>query len=85
MAYSTSNPPKCLVPGVGGGPGIWVYTSADTRTTVEGGSYFSNATALGMKVGDVVVVIVTPGYLATTHAVTAISLGAATVNAAVLS
>lgn len=55
MAYSTDNPPRMAVPGVGGGtPSIWVYDSADAATTVRGASYISNGDELGMKKGDIV-------------------------------
>jgi hypothetical protein len=84
MSYSASIPPKLLVPGVGGGPGIWIYTSADARTTVEGASYFSNAKQMGLKLGDVVIVIYTTGYVTTIHSVASVSGNAATLNAAVL-
>lgn len=87
MAYSTSNPPKLLAPSMGSGqPALWVYASADAHTDVDATDYFENGRNLGMKVGDVVHVIVTPGYTVTTHAVSAIDAdGAATVSAAVLS
>lgn len=84
MSYSTTIPPKCVLPGVGGGPALWVYTSADARTTVEGAGYFTNATDLGLKLGDIVIVVYTTGYATTIHAVSAVSAGAATINAAVL-
>lgn len=84
MGYATTIPPKCLIAGVGAGPGLWVYTSADARATVEGAGYFTNATDLGLKLGDVVIVVYTTGYVTTVHAVSAVSAGAATINAAVL-
>lgn len=59
MAYSTSSPPNKLVAGTmdgTGGPSIWSYVSADAIGTVKGASYFSNGDALGMKVGDFVLV-----------------------------
>ena len=53
MAYATSNPPKLLVPSVGGeGPALWVYYDGDDDATVNGAGYFSNGVALGMRVGD---------------------------------
>lgn len=59
MAYSTSAPPNKLVPGSldgTGGPTVWTYVSADAIGTVKGASYFSNGDALGMKVGDFILV-----------------------------
>ena len=54
MAYSTSNPPKLIVQGVGGKGRIWHYESADAIATVNTSGYFSNGDALGMQVGDTV-------------------------------
>jgi hypothetical protein len=59
MAYSTSNPPNKLVAGTldgSGGPAIWSYVSADAIATVKAADYFSNGSALGMKVGDFILV-----------------------------
>lgn len=84
MSYSTSNPPKCVVASIGGGPQVWNYTSADARTTVEGASYFSNAKQIGMRLGDTVIVVYTTGYVTTIHSVASVSGDAATINAAVL-
>lgn len=84
MSYATTNPPKLLVPSTSASPAIWVYTSADARATVEGSAYFSNAVDLGMKLGDIVIVVYTTGYVTTIHAVSVLSATAATINAAVL-
>jgi len=54
MAYSTGNPPRCAVPGVGGGLSIWLYDDADAATTVRVTGYITDGDALGMKVGDLV-------------------------------
>jgi hypothetical protein len=35
MAYSTANPPRLLVPRVGTGTALWVYSSTDTHTDVD--------------------------------------------------
>lgn len=56
MAYVASNPPRLMVPSMGGGPQFWVYTSADDDGTVNGSNYISNAEALGMRKGDLVYV-----------------------------
>lgn len=66
MAYATTNPPVKVTLGalakfnttedtsVGGD--LWYYKSADAIATVKGAGYFSNAAALGMQPGDVVLV-----------------------------
>lgn len=87
MAYATSNPPKLLVPGMGSGqPSLWVYTSTDVHTDVDAADYFSDGDALGMKVGDVVLVSKSTATIGTTiHYVSAVTAGgAATVAAAIL-
>lgn len=56
MAYSTSAPPRVLAQSVGGGGSIWLYVSTDAIATVNTSGYFSNGDALGMKVGDTVIV-----------------------------
>ena len=55
MAYSTSTPPRLIVQGITGGK-IWYYESADAIATVNSASYFTNGHALGMRVGDTVIV-----------------------------
>lgn len=57
MAYSTSNPPRLLVPQFTGAGSIWAYRSTDPIATVDGANYFTNAAALGMKAGDMVLVM----------------------------
>lgn len=84
MAYSPSNPPKCVAPNLGSAPAVWVYTSADAHGDVDAAGYFSDGSDLGMKVGDVVFVQTTPGYATTLHSVSAVTNGAATIAAAVL-
>jgi hypothetical protein len=84
MAYETTNPPKCIVSSIGGAAAIWVYTDGDAHTDVDASGYFTNGGKLGMKVGDVVIVQNTSGYTTTTHSVSAVSSGAATVSSAVL-
>ena len=58
MAYATSNPPLLLTQAIAGvgGTRLWVYVSADPIATVNTSGYFSNGHALGLKVGDTVVV-----------------------------
>lgn len=91
MAYVATNPPVKTSQAGGGGFSTWIYNSADAHGTVEGAGYFTNAAqpaanALGMIVGDVVIVVKNAATFETTiHQVTAISAaGAATINAATL-
>lgn len=86
MSYSTTNPPVCMIPRIGGGRALWSYLSADVHTDVDASGYFTNGGALGMKVGDAVIVCDTGNSYGTTlHSVTAVTSGAATVSSAVLS
>lgn len=57
MAYSTSNPPLLKSPSFTNATGessTWTYSSTDNATTVDVPGYFTNAKALGIKVGDII-------------------------------
>ena len=86
MAYATTNPPKLMIPRMGTGTALWAYTSTDVHTTVAGADYFSNGDALGMEVGDVIMVSKSTATIGTTlHYVSVVTAGgAATVEAAIL-
>jgi hypothetical protein len=72
-----------LTQGIGGGKAVWQYQSTDAASAVDDANYFSNGKDLGMKVGDVVLVIDTDNTAAqTTHSVTAVTASGATVSAA---
>lgn len=81
MAYSTSNPPQLVTQPIGGqgGPSTWVYSSTDGAATVDGVGYITNATKLGMRVNDIVMVLDSDASptIVTTHIVAAITSGAA--------
>lgn len=55
MAYSTSTPPRLVSQAIIGAK-IWYYESADAIATVNTSGYFTNGHALGMRVGDTVIV-----------------------------
>ena len=86
MAYSTSNPPNLITMGpiarAANRPKLWSYSSTDPATTVDDADYFSNGDALGMNVGDLVIVLDSDtSTTMTLHRVTAVTaLGAATVS-----
>lgn len=79
MAYSTSNPPKLMVPSMGTGqPALWVYTSTDIHTDVDAAGYFTNGDALGLRVGDIMFVSKSDATIGTTvHYVTTVTAGGA--------
>lgn len=59
MAYSVLLPPALTSFGpltTGAGANFWVYKEAATFDVVRAAGYISNARALGMKVGDSVLV-----------------------------
>lgn len=85
MAYSTSSPPVLLIPAPMAAAAVsqvWAYTSADAIATVKASDYFSNGDALGMKVGDFIIVYdnntptVSTGWIKTVTAGGAASMSA---------
>jgi hypothetical protein len=60
MAYSTSAPPRLVLPSFTNGSGeasFWEYSSTDNGTTVDVPGYITNALALGIKAGDYIYVV----------------------------
>ena len=64
-ASSLSNPPVAVwsaLGGAGGNSGLggthWLYRSSEAVATVATADYFSDAYQLGMKVGDLITVVV---------------------------
>ncbi len=78
MAYSVDNPPARISDTVDGAANVWIYKSADDDATVNGASYFTNGVTLGMKVGDILLVIDTATPKGSYHFVTSVSGAAAT-------
>lgn len=72
MTYATTNPPTLIAQSVGGGAAVWLYKSADDDASVNANDYFSNGEALGMQVGDIVLVIDTTTPKGSVHYVSAI-------------
>jgi hypothetical protein len=60
------------------GVNLWSYNSADAAAAVRGAGYITNAGDLGMKVGDVVIVVDSNLEISNVDYVSAISAGAAT-------
>lgn len=57
MAYSTSSPPTLIGGPLTGASKFWVYRSADAVSVVRVSGYFSNGYDLGMRAGDLVLVV----------------------------
>jgi hypothetical protein len=84
MSYATSGL-RLVSAGVGSGPSMWVYTSADAHTAVDETDYFSDGKARGMKASDVVIVVDTSADTTTLHHVLAIDAdGNASISSATL-
>ena len=76
MAYSASAPPVLVSQPIAGKK-VWYYSSTDDVATVTGSDYFSNGDALGMKVGDFVMIYDTDGGDGGVAFVTAVTAGGA--------
>jgi hypothetical protein len=63
---------------LGSGKNIWIYVSTDDDATTNGASYYSNGIALGMKVGDFVLVFDSTNLKGSFHFVTSVTATAAT-------
>lgn len=77
MAYSKDNLFEWGLTDLRGAWRAWVYRSPDALATVVAAGYISNATAMGMKVDDVVLVVDTTNHLLDWCVVAAITAGAA--------
>lgn len=75
MAYAATNPPQLVSTGIAGKGNIWEYRSTDAAATVDADGYITDGEALGMAVGDLVLVHDTDAtpYTVTTHVVTEIN------------
>lgn len=76
MAYATTNPPQKIAQGMTGAGSLWYYSSADVDSDVDATDYFSNGDALGMQVGDFMLVFDTAG-VGSFMVVTAVTAGGA--------
>lgn len=77
MSYSTSNPPRMLVPGLGASSALWTYRSTNTTTEVLATGFFSNGSDLGMKAGDFVLVASSTGFTPALQAVSSVTASSA--------
>ena len=78
MAYSTSNPPRMMVPGVGTETASWwSYYSTDAATVVRVTGYITDGDDLGMKVGDLVFQSSSDATVAHIYTVVSVAAGGA--------
>lgn len=85
MAYAVTNQPYLIAMPIAcaaNRPKLWCYSSTDVATDVDASGYFTDGDALGMKVGDVVIVLDSDtSTTMTIHRVTVVTAGgAATVS-----
>lgn len=57
MAYDTANPPFLIAQGVGNSRKVWMYVDTDAIATVRVSGYFTNGYTLGMRAGDIILVV----------------------------
>ena len=77
MAYSTSNPPKLLVPSLGQAPALWGYRSTNTSTEILASNFFSDGAALGMQVNDLLITVSSTGFIPFLAAVSTVNASSA--------
>ena len=77
MSYTAATL-DCLVPRVGSGPALWVYSSEDAHTDVDATGYFSDGDDRGLVLNDIMIVIDTATATITMHRVLSggLSIGA---------
>lgn len=73
MAYSKTLPPVKVADGLAGGPNLWMYQSTDVKATVIAANYITNASDLGMRVGDAVIILDTTSPLSSLAIVSAVA------------
>jgi hypothetical protein len=85
MAYNQNNLSNISPNLTSGSWGMWVYRSADPVATVIAAGYISNATEMGLAVGDTILVIDTATPTQTWSRVTVVTAaGLATLSSGVL-
>lgn len=81
MTYAVTNPPAMASERIGGGPAIWIYSSADPIATVDNTDYFTNAGELGMRTGDIIFITDTVNNLVSAGKIVVDSGGNGTASA----
>lgn len=84
---ATTSYPQLLAGGLGtAGANLWYFTGTDVHTDVDAADYFTNGSAAGMKVGDLLIYVKSTATVgATLHSVSAVTAGgAATISPAIL-
>jgi hypothetical protein len=84
MAYVSAQF-RCLMPGVGGGPALWVGFGTDVHTDVDAADFISDGVTKGMRVNDLLIYVKTSATIgATLHSIVAGTSPAVTATPAIL-
>ena len=77
MAYTPATL-DCMVPRLGSGPAMWIYSSEDAHTDVDATGYFLDGDDRGLVLNDIMCVIDTSTATITWHRVLSggLSIGA---------
>ena len=77
MSYTAATL-DCIVPRLGDGPALWVYSNTDAHTDVDATGYFTDGADRGMVLNDIMFVIDTDTATITMHRVLSggLSIGA---------
>lgn len=78
MAYARANL-ALVVETMAGLHNTWVYKSSDTFTTVKAANYITDALAMGMLIGDLLMVVDTSGPALTLAMVVTVTSSGATI------
>lgn len=71
MAYVPATAqPMLWAGGIGAGPRLWVYVTADAATVVRVTNYFTDGYSLGMRDGDIIMCYVSGTKVWNTYTVT---------------
>lgn len=89
MAYAGTtstapNVPYVVAQAINGAHKSWRYESTHTQAGSVGAGFFTDGKALGMKVGDDMLVVGSTTYAVSHHAVNAVSSTGATISAGLL-
>ena len=85
MAYVPTAPPVLIVPHVGDGPGLWLFSGADAHTAIDADDYVSNGDDIGMRLNDAVIYMDTATPGSTVHHVrTPVTAGSASLTIATI-
>lgn len=75
MAYVPGSPARIAGGITNSVPGVWVFKNTDTDATVYAANYISDGQTLGMKIGDIVIYVLTTTPIGYIHMVVSLGTG----------